>query len=134
MPRLTVWYLRAAFVHLALGATFGALMLSAKAAPSLAWAWAWFPSHIELMAYGWMMQFALGVAFWALPRYLKPPKRGDVRPAWVAWGLINGGVLLLAYGPMLGMEWTRTAGAVAESLAVLLFALHAWPRVKPLGV
>jgi len=134
MPRLTIWYLRAAFTHLALGITFGALMLTAKAAPSWGWAWAWFPSHIELMAYGWMMQFALGIAFWALPRYLKPPKRGNERPAWAAWWLLNAGVLLLAYGPMLGWAWARAAGGVAEGLAVLLFAIYSWPRIKPLGV
>ena len=134
MPKLTVWYLRAAFVHLALGVTFGALMLTGRALPSWGWAWAWFPSHIELMAYGWMMQFALGIAFWALPRYLKPPKRGDERPAWAAWALINLGVALLAYGPMLGLDWARAAGGAAEALAVLMFAIYAWPRVKPLGV
>ncbi len=134
MPKLTVWYLRAAFVHLTLGVTFGALMLSAKALPAWGWAWAWFPSHIELMAYGWMMQFALGIAFWALPRYLKPPKRGDERPAWGAWALINLGVVLLAYGPVLGLDWARSAGGAAEALAVILFALYVWPRIKPLGV
>lgn len=134
MPRLSVWYLRAAFVHLALGVTFGALILTAKALPAWGWAWAWFPSHIELMAYGWMMQFALGIAFWALPRYLKPPKRGDERPAWAAWALINLGVLLLAYRPALGLDWARAAGGAAEALAVFMFVLYIWPRVKPLGV
>ena len=133
MPKLTVWYLRAAFLHLALGITFGALMLTAKAVPSWNWAWAWFPAHIELMAYGWMMQFALGIAFWAMPRYLKPPKRGDERPAWIAWALLNAGVLLLAYAPMWGWDWARSAGGVAEVLGVMLFAISIWPRIKPLG-
>ncbi len=133
MPRLSIWYIRAAFVHLALGATFGALLLTSKALPAWGWAWAWLPSHIELMAYGWMMQFALGVAFWALPRYLEPPKRGDERPAWAAWALINLGVLLLAYGPALGLGWARSVGGAFQAVAVILFAWSAWPRIKPIG-
>jgi heme/copper-type cytochrome/quinol oxidase subunit 1 len=133
MPKLTILYLRAAFVHLLVGISFGAFMLTAKAVPSWGWAWAWFPSHIELMAYGWMMQFGLGIAFWALPRFLRAPKRGNERPAQVAWWLINAGVLLLAFGPQLGISWARAAGSLAQALAILLFAIHAWPRIKPLG-
>jgi hypothetical protein len=133
MPRLSVWYVRTSFLHLVLGLTFGALMLTAKGAPGWGWAWAFFPVHIELIAYGWMLQFALGIAFWALPRYKEPPKRGDERPVWLAWALINLGVIAIALAPWMGGDWLRIAGGLAEALAVLLFALHAWPRVKPLG-
>ena len=134
MPRLSIWFLRSSFIYLVIGVTFGALILTAKALPSWGWAWTYFGSHIELMAYGWMMQFVLGIAFWALPRYLKPPKRGDERPVWVAWGLINLGVLGIVVAPWLHLPWLHTLGALAQAMAVLLFALHAWPRIKPLGV
>ena len=133
MPRLSVWYVRTSFLHLMLGVTYGALMLTAKAAPDWAWAWRLFPSHIEQIAFGWMLQFAMGIAFWALPRYLHPPKRGDERPVWAAWVLLNIGVLLLALSPWLTGDWTRLAGGLAQVLAVVLFAVHAWPRIKPLG-
>ncbi len=133
MPRLSVWYVRTSFLHLALAVTYGALILTAKAAPGWGWAWRLFPSHIEQIAYGWMLQFAMGVAFWALPRYKEEPKRGDERPVWAAWALINLGVVLLALAPWLGDDWMRFAGGAAEALAVILFAVHAWPRIKPLG-
>lgn len=133
MPRLSIWYLRASFLNLVLGITFGALMLSAKAFPAWSWAWAYFPAHIEMMGYGWMMQFAMGIAFWALPRFLKPPKRGDERPAWLAWVLLNSGVVLIVLAPYPPLSWLRSAGVLAEFLAVVFFALYAWPRIKPLG-
>ncbi len=133
MPRLSVWYVRTSFLHLALAVTYGALILTAKAAPGWGWAWRLFPSHIEQIAYGWMLQFAMGVAFWALPRYREEPKRGDERPAWAAWTLINLGVALLTLAPWLGDDWMRFAGGAAEALAAILFAMHAWPRIKPLG-
>ena len=134
MPRLSVWFVRSSFLHLILGVTFGALMLTAKAEPAWGWAWTLFQSHIEVIAYGWMLQFVMGIAFWALPRYKNPPKRGDERPIWMAWVLINVGVWLIALSPWLGGSWARTVGVGCELLAVTLFAVHAWPRVKPLGV
>ena len=134
MPRLAVWYVRISFLHLILGVTYGALILTAKAMPELGWAWSLFPSHIEHIAFGWMLQFAMGIAFWALPRYRVEPKRGNERPVWVAWGLLNFGVLLLALSPWLGLNMaTRLLSGLAELLAVGLFAIHAWPRIKPLG-
>jgi len=133
MPRLSLWYLRAAFLNLLIGVTLGALMLTAKALPGWGWAWTAFPSHIEMMAYGWMMQFAMGVAFWALPRYLHPPKRGDGRPAWAAWALLNSGVILIAIAPYAPFRWLRPTGASLEVLSVILFACYVWPRIKPVG-
>jgi len=49
------------------------------------------------------------------------------------WALINLGVAALACGPAPGLEWARAAGGVAEARAVFLFALYAWPWVKPQG-
>ena len=86
-----------------------------------------------MMAYGWMMQFAMGVAFWALPRYLHPPKRGDGRPAWAAWALLNSGVILIAIAPYAPFRWLRPTGASLEVLSVILFACYVWPRIKPVG-
>jgi len=133
MPRLSAWYIRASFLHLTLAVTYGALILTAKAVPGWGWSWMLFPSHIEEMAYGWMLQFVLGIAFWALPRYKHGPKRGDERPIWAAWGLLNLGIVLLTFDPWIGIGWIRSAGSMAEVLAVVIFTISAWPRIKPLG-
>lgn len=133
MPRLTRWYLRAAFINLAIGITLGGILLTAKALPGWGWAWALFPAHIEMMAYGWLMQFAMGIAFWALPRYLHAPKRGDERPAWAAWILLNASVAMIVLAPYLPLGWLKPAGISFETLAVALFSFYAWPRIKPIG-
>ncbi len=133
MPRLSIWFLRLALIDLLLGFTIGAFILTAKAFPAWSWAWTLLPLHIELLLYGWLLQLAMGVAFWILPRFARPPKRGNVLLAWVALVLINSG-LLLAFAAML-FAWPggRLWSAVLEAAAALTFALHAWPRIKPLG-
>ncbi len=133
MPKLSLWFLRLAMIDLLLGFTFGALILMAKAFPAWNWAWALFPLHIELLLYGWTLQLAMGVAFWILPRFSRAPKRGNVRLAWAALVLINAGLLLAVVGALLAWNETGRWVAVLEAAAALTFALHAWPRVKPLG-
>ena len=86
MPRLSVWFLRASMLYLAAGFTFGALMLANKAIPFLPWLWRLRPIHVEILLVGWIAQFAMGVAFWMLPRFHS--SRGDVRPAWAAFFLL----------------------------------------------
>ncbi len=131
MPRLTVWFVRAALVYLLLGFTFGALLLLHKGLPLHPALWSLLPAHIEFVLFGWTVQLVLGMAFWILPRFARPPVRGNEKPAWAAFLLINAGVLLLglsAFGP--GGAWTVLLGRAAEAAGVIAFAVHAWPRVK----
>lgn len=134
MPRLSVLFTRAALLYLLAGFTFGALLLANKGRPLHPALWAWLPAHIEFLLLGWMVQLAFGVAFWILPRFGRGPRRGEVRLAWAAFALLNLGVLAVALGGLLPqVSWLAAAGRLAEGLAVLAFALHAWPRVKAPG-
>ncbi|NOX63940.1 MAG: cbb3-type cytochrome c oxidase subunit I [Chloroflexi bacterium] len=131
MPRLSVWFIRASFVHLIISFTFGALMLSNKGAPYYPPLWRLLPAHIELVLFGWTVQLALGVAFWILPRF--GGSRGDERPVAVAFWVFNAGVLLAGFGPVLAAPPAIIlVGRAAETLAILLFFINAWPRIKPL--
>ena len=67
MPRLSRIAIRLALASLLLGAGIGAWQLSAPAfgAPR---AWSLLPVHVELMLFGWLVQLAMGVAYWILPR------------------------------------------------------------------
>ena len=95
--------------------------------------WRLLPVHIEMLLTGWIVQLAMGVAFWILPRFQS--SRGDVRPAWAAFALLSAGLLLVVAGTLAGAPgWTALAGRLAEMAAVAAFALNAWPRVKPIGV
>lgn len=129
MPRLSVWFIRAALLYLAAGFTFGALLLWNKGIPLHPLIWRLLPVHMEFLLIGWTVQLALGVAFWILPRW--QGDRGDVRPAWAAFVLINAGVLLVAAAPFANVAGMTPAGRACEAAAAAAFAFHAWPRVKP---
>ncbi len=134
MPRLSVWFVRAALAYLAAGFTLGQLMLFHKGIPLHPAVFRLLPAHIEFLLVGWMVQFAIGVAYWILPRYTKPPKRGSVPVGWLAFGLLNAGVMLAGLGAVFAAPaWVLLAGRAAEAGGTALFAILAWPRVKPLG-
>lgn len=130
MPRLSVWALRAALLYLLSGFTLGALLLANKGQPFWPQVWGLLPPHIEFLLVGWMVQLALGVAFWILPRY-SGGSRGNENLARASLLLLNLGVLLAAgFGGVVPL--LLLAGRLCEALAGLLFALHAWGRVRPL--
>ena len=134
MPRLTVWMVRTALLHLALGFTLGALLLAQRELALPAGVTRLRPLHAELLLLGWTVQLAMGVAFWILPRFGAGPERGREWPAWLAYLLLNAGVLAAG----LGLAWwgpgpLALLGRVAEALAAAAFAWHAWPRIKPFG-
>lgn len=132
MPRLSVWMIRAALLHLGVGFLFGALLLIHKGAPITAALWGLRPLHIETMLIGWVVQLAMGVAYWIMPRF-QGTRRGNVALAWAAFVLINAGVLAYCFGTWFGWAMLAQAGRSAEVLAALSFGLHAWPRIKPPG-
>ncbi|MCE7984709.1 MAG: hypothetical protein DYG89_26350 [Caldilinea sp. CFX5] len=130
MPRLSVWLIRTALLHLLAGFTIGALLLANKGVPLHPMLWRLLPIHIELLLLGWTLQLALGVAFWILPRFQNERPRAGL--AWVAYFLLNLGIGLVAASVFLVtvpalVFW----GRLLEVGAAVTFALHAWPRVKP---
>lgn len=132
MPRLSCWFIRAALLYLAVGITFGGLLLFHKGIPFEPFVWRLLPVHMEFLLFGWTVQLAMGVAFWIFPRFWQ--SRGDERPAWLAFGLINVGIWLAGVSPLLGVfPLIVFLGRLAEAGAAAAFALHAWSRVKPPG-
>ena len=132
MPRLSVWFIRTALIYLASGFTFGALLLFHKGVPLSPLMWRLLPLHVECVLIGWTTQLAMGVAFWILPRF--GALRGNETPAWLAYALINAGVLAVGLGGTLAAPPTiMFVGRVAEFSSVVFFAAHAWPRIKPMG-
>jgi hypothetical protein len=132
MPRLSCWFIRSALIHLASGITLGSLLLFHKGVPIHPFLWRLLPLHLELLLFGWIVQLVMGVAFWIFPRFWR--SRGDERPAWLAFGLLNGGVWLAGAGVVLGSPPLFIfLGRLLEAGAAAAFALHAWSRVKPPG-
>ncbi len=131
MPRLSRWFTRLALIYLSLGLTLGALLLANKGLPFAAWVWAFLPAHGEFLLLGWMTQFALGIAFWILPRLNAPRPRGDERWTWGAFVSLNAGIWLYVCAPLAPLRWLPLLGRGLEAVAFLSFAVGNWRRVYP---
>ena len=130
MPRLSQWLIKAALIYLLLGFTVGALLLTHKGISLHPALWSWLPTHIEFLLMGWILQIAMGVGFWILPRYWQEPRRPKETFAQAAFVLLNLGIWLVVLGTTFRIgSWALLAGRVVETSAVVLFALHAWHRV-----
>ena len=131
VPPLSVLMIRTALAYLATGFLVGALLLMHRAVPLGSWLHRLVPLHIEYLLLGCLVQLALGVAFWVLPRFRSGAERGQEAPAWVAFALLNLGIQTVAIGGAAGAPSTLgLLGRCVEGLAAGAFALHAWPRVK----
>lgn len=131
MPRLSVWALRLALLYLALGFTFGAVLLINKGLGLWPWAWGLLVPHMEFLLLGWTVQLAFGMAYWMLPRY-PGGGRGAASLAVAALALLNLGVLLVAFTPLLKLPAIAVlVGRVLQALAAALFGYYVWGRVRP---
>ena len=134
MPRVSLWMVRAALLHLLAGAAIGATMLAGKGLSSLVGALALLGVHQELMLIGWMVQMVLGVGFWIFPRLPGRAREEHSGFAALAAVLLNAGVLAACTGDLGSLGWITAAGRAAELAAVLLFLRIAWFRVRPYGL
>lgn len=132
MPRLSAWFVRASLLYLVGGFALGALMLAEKGIPFAPSIWAVFPIHVEFLLVGWLIQLALGVAFWILPRFGKGAPRGSEKAILTSLALLNGGILL--YSTQLWLAWMAPAGRVVELAAVMIYIRASWRRIKPMVV
>lgn len=142
MPRPSVWMIRVSLVYLVAGFTIGGLLLFHKGLPFDTLAlpglgprlWTLLPAHIEFLLGGWVIQLAMGVAYWILPRFSRQPRRGNPVLIWSAFSLLNTGVLLVGLGPSLNVTPQLIIfGRIAQAGSAVVFAAHAWPRVKAAG-
>lgn len=134
MPRVSIMLIRTALVQLALGGTIGGLLLADKGLQIWPWIQQWRPGHIQIMLFGWIIQFACGVAVWILPRLDAAGGRGDLRLVRVGYAALNAGVALAAlHVPLAGAGWMLPAAAGCYLIAIAAIGVHAWRRVLPFG-
>lgn len=134
MPRLSVYFVRASMIYLLLGFTAGGAMLANKGLMISATIWSLLPLHIEFSFVGWMIQLAMGVAFWILPRHRTGPPRGEERLSWAAFVAVNAGIVCLILDHALNISALTWIGRTAETLGMVLFILGNWRRVKPFDI
>ncbi|HNP86609.1 MAG: hypothetical protein JST60_14015 [Chloroflexi bacterium SZAS-1] len=142
MPRLSQLMIRIALAWLALGYSFGGLVLSTKGVPLLPWLWALRSAHIHILLVGWTVQLAFGVAYWILPRLDAFGNRGNERPVIISALALNSGVMLAVIQSIAASiaalstlaRWLPLATGVLYLVAIGLFVRHAWPRVRPFQI
>ncbi len=140
MPRISVFMIRTALIHLALGALIGGILLTDKGFHRWPWFWTWRAGHVHLMLLGWTVQFACGVAFWILPRLDAAGTRGALWLAWFCYGALNAGILLAALSaPVAGLvgreriAWMSPVAAILFVAGIAAFIAHVWRRIRPWG-
>ena len=131
MPRLSVYFVRASLIYLLLGFTIGGLMLANKGIMISPAIMALLPLHIEFAFIGWMIQLAMGVAFWILPRFRKEPIRGNEHLSWLAFFLVNAGIIFVAVNIIFNSQIFILVGRGMELLGLITFAFGNWKRIKP---
>lgn len=131
MPRYSRITIRAALVYLGLCVSLGALMLANEGlrwSPTIA---SWLPVHVDLLLFGWTTQLVFGVAYWILPRM--DGRRGSLGLAVGAALLLNLGTAVLVLASLSSIPLASPIGMACAAAGGLLFAAHAWPRLRSLS-
>ena len=140
MDRLSSLMVRSSLVWLMAGVMVGAAMMIDREIPGN-WR-GWFtPSHVHMLFVGWFLQFAIGVAYWLLPRKrsVSLPLGYDERLSLGAMAALNMGLLVRVSvepferaGHAGDASFTALAVAVAlQVAAVAIFVCQLWSRVGP---
>lgn len=133
MPRQSAWFIKASLIYLATGFTLGGLMLANKGILISPIVFTFLPAHMEFLLLGWLVQLAMGVVFWVVPRFSGAKPRGNVHFIIAAFCLLNLGIILVSLQPYINVDWPRLAGRSMEVVAVIGFGVGTWNRIKPLG-
>ncbi len=137
MPRLVRWYVKTAFLWLAL-----ALLLKAIAMfPAGASLPAITPVSWHALFVGWLTQLIFGIAHWMLPTKpgaTKDRLRGSEGLMWAVFITLNIGLLLRVIAePMQivqpGSLWATLliVSAWLQWLAAVEFVVNSWARARP---
>ncbi len=140
MDPISVRFVRTSLLWLVLGFALGALMLSDNLAPG---DWRdWFsPTHGHILFVGWFLQFAVGIAYWLLPRKRTPTAplgyRADL--ALAAYILLNCGLALRVVaepidrnsGGSAVTDWLLVVSALCQLAAIAIIAFQLWRRIIP---
>lgn len=130
MPLASIRLIRTAILHLTLGSLLGALMLAARGETVSPEVLTLIPLHREMLLFGWLIQLALGVAWWMFPKFRSGPTRGLEALPLVGWLLLNTGIVLVGLGTVLSPA-LMPAGRIGEVLGILLVVGGLVPRIKP---
>jgi hypothetical protein len=140
MDPVSVRMARTALLWLVLGFILGGLMLSDRLVPGT-WRLWFSPTHGHILFVGWFLQFAVGVAYWLLPRKRSPERPFGYREeaALTAYLLLNAGLALRVVAEPLQrdgndaalLDWLLAASSLLQIAAVAIIASQLWRRIVP---
>ena len=140
MDPLSVRMVRAALIWLALGFILGGLMLADASVPG-SWRGWYAPTHGHILFVGWFLQFAVGIAYWLLPRKRTDdsPLGYNERAANLSFVILNIGLLIRVFAepaPRVGymtslIDELLIGSAVAHVAAIGIFVVQLWSRLIP---
>ena len=133
MPKLTRWFLKAAFLYLIVALCSGILLALPDGNPIAGL----FPIYIHTLVFGCLTQLIFGVALWMFPKYSITKPRGHEWLGWATFLLLNLGLPLriifeplqsIASSPLSG--WMLVVAASLQWLSGLAFVLNTWARIR----
>ncbi len=137
MPPLTRWFIKSAFISLAV-----ALIVRASTSLLSLWGYhtvaaAFAPVFFHLFVWGWATQMIIGVAYWMFPKYSQEQPHGH-EGLWVAtFWCFNIGLILRVIGEPLHLlrpealwAWLTILAAGLQWFAGMAFVVNTWGRVK----
>lgn len=134
MPTVSRWMIKAALIYFGIGITAGAYMLLNKGWSMDPGAWLLLPYHIEIMVFGWILQFVMGVVYWMMPRFVEGPPRGPGWQSWLMAGMLNAGIVLNLINYALGaIPLITLFGRLFEVGSIGLFIFIHWDRIYGLN-
>jgi hypothetical protein len=135
VPTLSRWCVRAALIYLVAGMAIGSWMLVQEARGKPGPGDPWPELHAHVLLVGFLLLLIMGVAYWMFPkvRGARPGREGG----WIAFGLVNAGLLLRVVAQPRVVDdageawrWALGAAAVLPTLGVVAFAVTILPRVR----
>jgi hypothetical protein len=138
MDPLTRLMGKTSLVYLLIGFLLGGTLLIGEAAGAT-WGNTWGVVHAHILFVGWFVQFAIGIAYWLLPRHKTPqrPYGYNVRLGYTAYILINTGMVLRILGEPLYFSGALQGAIITLSLSVsgilqaaagVIWAYQLWDR------
>jgi hypothetical protein len=98
LPRLTRYFIKTALVYLAVAMLLSLLLTLRSTVDLPPELLALSPVYFHLFMVGWVAQLIFGMMFWILPRFSREPRFGNQRLGWLAFALINFGVIVAGMG------------------------------------
>lgn len=138
MPPVTRWFIKSGLLYFIAAMVMGLLLVLPSSFPLPAPVRTMTPTYFHMLMVGWVTQLIFGVAFWMFPTVGHgAQKRGDERPVYASFWLLNVGLALRVLAEPLNSTspggvwgWLLVVSALLQWLAALAYVVHIWPRVR----